>query len=368
MKKIAVFGVGRMGQAISYAMSQLGYYVIGLDTNKGAIEEFKNHTGDNGKFYDCNEVNYKELLSEFECPEVVISSLPYHQTEEVGRFCVDSGIRYCDLGGRVDVSKSINDYAVQEASKPVMTDLGLAPGWVNILAEEGYRNLYGGGSLITVEMMVGGLPGYLESSDNPMRYKVTWSVDGLINEYRDDCIILEDSEVKTVKGMDGLIVVESEHLGKLEAFYTSGGASHTIDSMKNRGVHNCSYRTLRYKGHRDIVRFLINDCGLDDKTLEQIFIDGCGVANEDEVVIMARVSKDNKTWDEEKLIKSDENFSAMQKATAFPISSVAALLADGVFDGKKIERRGYDIHYRKSLSYSDIPFDKFSLNLSRLGL
>ena len=51
--------------------------------------------------------------------------------------------------------------------KPVFTDLGLAPGLVNILAEQGYRELYGTGKIIGVEMMVGGLPDYLESNRNP---------------------------------------------------------------------------------------------------------------------------------------------------------------------------------------------------------
>ena len=78
--------------------------------------------------------------------------------------------------------------------------------------------------------------------------------------------------------------------------------------------------------------------------------------------------KDNKTWSEEKSIKSDERFSAMQKATAFPIASVAALMAEGVFDGNKDERRDYYTQYPKALSYEDVPFDRFKENLSILEL
>ncbi len=168
--------------------------------------------------------------------------------------------------------------------------------------------------------------------------------------------------------MDGLQTVEGESFGPMEAFYTSGGASHTIHSMQERGVQNCSYKTLRYKGHRDIVRFLIRDCKLDDETLNKIFLEGCGVANKDEVIIVARVHKDNKTWNEEKVIKVDDRFSAMQKATAFPVSSVAALMAEGCFDGEKSQCRGYWDCFDKSLSYRDVPFDKFNENLKVLGL
>ena len=245
-----------------------------------------------------------------------------------------------------------------------MTDLGLAPGWVNILAEEGCRQLHG--QVDDVRMMVGGLPDYMDSSQNPLRYGITWSVDGLINEYRDDCIILEEGELKTVRGMDGLEEVEGKTFGVMEAFYTSGGASHSIHSMQKRGVKNCFYKTLRYKGHRDIVRFLIRDCELDDKTLIDIFTKGCGFVDRDEVFIIATAKSGDKTWRQEKVIKSDEQFSAMQKATAFPISAVAALMAEGVFDGKKSQCKDYYTEYSKNLSYADIPFEKFNKNLNIL--
>jgi len=368
MKRIAVFGIGRMGAAISYAMSKLGYYVIGVDANNEAAQNFRKQIPDRDKgvFYNCDARDYENLLVRFESPEVVVSSLPYHQNQPLAEFCIDNGIRYCDLGGRVDVSEKINQYALDHAKKPTMTDLGLAPGWVNILAEEGYRRLYGAADRVSVKMMVGGLPNFLKSNKNPLRYGVTWSLDGLINEYRDDCIVLEGGEIKTVKGMEGLELVETDSLGPLEAFYTSGGASHSISSMKARGVKDCSYKTLRYRGHRDIVRFLIRDCGLDDGTLNKIFVDGCGFADDDEVIVLAEVRKDNKKWAKEKLIRSDKSFSAMQKATAFPVSSVAALLAEGVFDGDRSQHKDYHAQYSRSLSYRDIPYDFFNTNLNKL--
>ncbi len=367
MKKAAVIGVGKMGQVICHAMSKLGFDVVGIDASEHGADNFRKYVnGPNGSFYLVDDDNPFHRGIEFEKPDVVISSLPYHQTEKVAFWCIDNGFRYCDLGGRVDVSENINNHAEENATKPVFTDLGLAPGWVNILAEEGYRKLYGTGDIIKVEMMVGGLPDYSISNKNPLRYGVTWSVDGLINEYRDDCIVLENGEIKTVQGMEGLEIVETDSLDKLEAFYTSGGASHSIHSMKERGVKDCCYKTLRYRGHRDIVRFLIRDCDLDDETLAKIFEGGCGYAESDQVIILAKVHKDNKTWKEEKLVNSDLNFSAMQKATAFPISSVAALMTEGIFDGDKDQHRDYHTQFSKSLGYADIPFEQFNDNLTRL--
>ena len=75
---------------------------------------------------------------------------------------------------------------------------------------------------------------------------------------------------------------------------------------------------------------------------------------------------DGLTWKKEYVVNKTKEFTAMQQATAYPISSVASLLADGIFDGKKDEHRDYYTHYSKSLSYKDIPFTKFNKNLNKL--
>lgn len=356
-----------MGTAIAHSMDKLGFEVTGMDTNPKAASNIPRHKNSANGFLVVDDV--KDIITGLQTLkkfDVVISSLPYHQTEATGLWCVDNGVRYCDLGGRVDVSKNINDAAKDKATMPVFTDLGLAPGLVNILAEEGCKQIHGQAD--DVVMMVGGLPDYSQSTSNPLRYAVTWSVDGLINEYRDDCLILEEGEIKVVKGMEGLESVDGEKFGKMEAFYTSGGASHSIHSMKERGVRNCSYKTLRYHGHREIVRFLIRDCGLDDKTLEQIFVRGCGRSEEDEVIVMAKVKSGDMAWKKEILVKSNQMFSAMQQATAFPISSVAALMAEGSLEGNKDQSGEYYTQYEKNLSYKDIPFNLFKEKLEILGL
>ena len=382
-----VLGVGRMGTAIAWAMDKLGFQVTGMDTNPEAAnnmpfkvnyEQSVDAAGNSvmgaprNDFFivkDAEDI-CKGIVANGPRPDIVISSLPYHQTEIVGKWCVDNEVRYCDLGGRVDVSENINKHAKLlsrgNPPRPVFTDLGLAPGWVNILAEQGVRELHGQAE--NVKMMVGGLPDYSESTNNPLRYAVTWSVDGLINEYRDDCLILEDGQIKTVRGMDGVEHIEGEKFGKMEAFYTSGGASHSIYDMQRKGIKNCSYKTMRYRGHGDMVRFLIRDCGLDDDTLNRIFLEGCGKANKDEVFVVAEVSGGDKVWRQEKVIRSDEQFSAMQKSTAFSISSVAAIMAEGKLEGNKVQHRDYWEQYSPCLSYEDVPFEEFNNNLKKLGI
>jgi len=369
--KVAVLGVGRMGQAICYAANKLGCDVIGADSYEGAASNFRKYiSGPEGAFYLLNEEKTFERALIFEKPDVVVSSLPYHQTEEVARWCIENGTRYCDLGGRVDVSRRINEYAKEKAKKPVFTDLGLAPGWANILAEHGCKQLHS--PIDSVKMMVGGLP--TEKVNHPLDYVVTWSIDGLINEYKDSCEVLMDGEMRIVPGMSHIESVDCPSLGKLEAFCTSGGASHTLQSMKDKGVKNCAYKTLRYEGHRDIVNFLIKNQS--EECVREVFEKGCkGGASNDVVLIKVFVNGEKVQWKEELAILGDapvagelEGFSAMQKATAFPIASMAYLMAEGNFDGDMEQRRNYWIPYPKSLSYSHVPYDKFREKLVLLGL
>ena len=199
--KAAIYGIGRMGQVIGYAMDQLGFDIYAVDTQMQSIDNLHDLLG---KETDFSLDPSFDLLNDTK-PDVVISSLPYHQTEKLAYHCIDSGIRYCDLGGRVDVSNSINEYAAERATKPVFTDLGLAPGWVNILAEQGYKRVY---DATDVRMMVGGIP--LNRPKGPLKYFMTWSMDGLLNEYRDDCEILQDGEIQIVPGLSHCELVDPE--------------------------------------------------------------------------------------------------------------------------------------------------------------
>ncbi len=379
--KAIVLGVGRMGTAIAYAMDKFGFHVVGMDTNPDAAEnipkkvnyeqtqdeEGNNIVGAprNEFFIVSNSEDICKGLEAQEKPDIVISSLPYYQTETVAKYCIDNGIRYCDLGGRVDVSQNINDYAKENATKPIFTDLGLAPGWVNILAEQGYSELHH--EVENVKMMVGGIPAI--KINPPLNYACTWSVDGLINEYEDDCEVLNNGLIEKVKGMDGLEPVTFDLLGdeELEAFYTSGGASHSIASMAKRDVSNCSYKTIRYKGHRDMVRLLIRNTKLSKECLQDIF-NNCENHTGDVVLLKVEVSGGNVTWKKEIIVGYDLQFTAMQKSTAFSISSVAKLMAEGFFDERKVQNRGGDISLPIVLNYSDVPFDKFNENMKELGI
>jgi saccharopine dehydrogenase-like NADP-dependent oxidoreductase len=370
-KRALVYGLGNMGMVVAWSMEQFGYHVIGLDQR----QEMGMGMPPSVDFLPVKDDDDATKTITLTNPDIIISSLPYNHIEKVALASISKGIPYCDLGGSVPVSKKVNDFGRTQKT-PVFTDLGLAPGWVNILAEHGCNQLLKSGEEIEeVKMMVGGIPETLQVANNPLNYMTTWSIDGLINEYRDDCYVLENGARAKKKGMEGLEHVWSKCLNtELEAFYTSGGAAHSSASMKERGIANCSYKTLRYQGHCELVKFLIRDCALEDETLTQIF-NACrndpqvskSMIPKDLVLIKVLIrTKTAAVWDKEVLIRfgGDNNmiqFSAMQKATAFSASSVAKEMIEGSFD--EIVSQTYG---KRCLAYKDVDYEQFMKNIEFL--
>lgn len=338
--KAAVFGLGKMGECIAWAMTKLGYEVIGIDTD---VEKCRKNTENQycqKTFYD----GKREILD----VDIVISALPYHQNYEIAHFCISKGLKYCDLGGSIEVSKRINNLAAKHAIKPVFTDIGLAPGLVNIIGCEAVRQL-GNNKVDNLEMCVGGIP---MCANNIMNYGITWSLDGLLNEYRDDCIVLEDGQEKKIPALRDVYSVEVNIENQpylFEGSPTSGAMAHSVDWFKKTGVKNAKYLTLRYPGHFSLIKWLTETLNLDNDTIKLYIEKTCPKDPIDFVVLnVYTYSEDiyyNKTltffhddcldlgdislsFEALKHISMDAKggFSAMQKATGFTAAGIADMM------------------------------------------
>ena len=135
-----------------------------------------------------------------------------------------------------------------------MPQCGLAPGFVSIVA---HRLTQSFESLDTVHMRVGALPQF---PTNALTYNLTWSTDGLINEYCNPCEAIHDGQRMNVLPLEGV-----EHFSldgvRYEAFNTSGGLGTLCDTLDNQ-VRELNYKTIRYQGHRDYMAFLISELRL----------------------------------------------------------------------------------------------------------
>tara|TARA_R100000008_G_scaffold77942_1_gene58645 strand:- start:3418 stop:4461 length:1044 start_codon:yes stop_codon:yes gene_type:complete len=346
--KIALFGTGRMGRTIAYMIKQLGDHTIHTwDTEERGVY---------GNYHtSCSIEDIPSIDSSF---DLAISALPYHVNSSVAKLCIENKIPYCDLGGSVPVSSEINKMA-EEHGSTVFTDLGLAPGWANILAEEALEKIpratedWGGEVPHTIKMRCGGLPEKISSPrTDPFNYSLTWSTEGLYNEYMDRSVILENGEIISVPSLCRRELIEVDGFPELEAFTTSGGASHSLESMKERGVQNCSYKTMRYKGHLDLMVYFLQHRKFNAEQMASLF---CRSSVEDVVIVEAEAefSSLNLTYRNTKIVEARDGYTAMQRATAGGL--VSAIFAS-------------PINHGSPLAYSDVDIDEFNANMKSLKI
>ena len=94
------------------------------------------------------------------------------------------------------------------------------------------------------------------TTSNHLQYALNWSTEGLINEYANLCEILEDGKLVRVPALEGLqsLIIDGR---SYEMFYTSGGAGSLVSTHEN-SVKNLCYKTIRYPGHCEKMRFMMN--------------------------------------------------------------------------------------------------------------
>ncbi|MCV0425462.1 MAG: saccharopine dehydrogenase NADP-binding domain-containing protein [Roseibium sp.] len=251
MHKIAVLGLGKVGTLASELLHESGFEVTGFDAHAGADLPFEIKT------IDVSDTG--ALKAALTNQDAVLSCLPYFLNTGVATVAYDLGIHYFDLTEDVPTTKAIMELA--GTSKGLMApQCGLAPGFVGIV----------GASLIeefdtcrSCRMRVGALP---QNPTGLMGYSFNWSPEGVVNEYLNDCEVLEDGEIKWVSPMEW---IEKIVIGgiELEAFTTSGGLGTMCETYKNR-VPNIDYKTMRYPGHVQLMNFFFHELLMRDRRKE----------------------------------------------------------------------------------------------------
>ena len=256
--KAAVLGAGSIGGVIArdFASGMPSWEVVSADIDiaraKGVVSQYG---GRNLSPARMDVGRSEEMVSFVRGFDLVIGALPGSAGFAAARACVDAGK---DL---VDVSFSPEDPFLlkDEAAKKgilIVPDCGVAPGLSNVLVGRAVSQL---NTIESVHVMVGGLP---VKPLPPLGYVITWSVEGLIDEYTRKARIIDDGMNKEVDALTGVERVDFPGLGPLEAFYTDGARTlfRTVGPVKTMWE-----KTLRYPGHADAVR-MMRDIGLFDST------------------------------------------------------------------------------------------------------
>ncbi|HSV69016.1 MAG TPA: saccharopine dehydrogenase C-terminal domain-containing protein [Methylibium sp.] len=186
----------------------------------------------------------------------VLSALPYMLTVRVAAAARRAGCHYLDLTEDVAATRRIREIA-GGADRAFIPQCGLAPGFISIVAADLARRF---DTLDAVRMRVGALPTF---PSNSLNYNLTWSTEGVINEYCEPCEAIVDGKRVMVPALE-----EREEFsldGVLyEAFNTSGGLGTLCETLEGK-VRSLNYRTIRYPGHAAVMKTLLHDLKLKDR-------------------------------------------------------------------------------------------------------
>jgi len=279
--KTALLGAGHIGQTIARLLHGSGdYQVTVIDQNAAALARLAAE-GITGHLAD--SADGQALAAALQGQDSVVNALPYHLAITAAQAAKAAGCHYFDLTEDIAATREIKRLAAG-ASTAFMPQCGLAPGFIGIVAHHLARSF---DSLHDVKMRVGALPAF---PTNALKYNLTWSVDGLINEYCHPCEAIHDGRAIEALPLEGL-----EHFSldgtEYEAFNTSGGLGTLCETLQGQ-VRNLDYKTVRYPGHRDLMMMLLDDLQLknDQQTLKDIMRRSMPATMQDLVLVFVTVS------------------------------------------------------------------------------
>ncbi len=287
MPQVLVLGAGKIGSLVAALLATKGgYYVhladLTLDAPKRLIEELSLSTVTPCAL-DVRRPNSLEDYVTSHRFDAVLSGLPYFHNPAVAELARTHHLHYFDLTEDVAVTERVKVIS-ERADRAFIPQCGLAPGFISIVTNDLIGRF---DSIEHVKMRVGALPVH---PSNALKYSLTWSTDGLLNEYGNPCVGIEGGQEVRLQPLEGYETIELDGL-LYEAFNTSGGLGTLADTYRGR-VRTMNYKTLRYPGHCEKIQFLMNDLKLneDRDTLKRILERAIPQTHQDVVLMYASVT------------------------------------------------------------------------------
>jgi saccharopine dehydrogenase-like NADP-dependent oxidoreductase len=315
MTRLLVLGAGKIGGAIVDMLGSTGDYELTVADRDPVKIDLADETA---------------LAGAARGQEIIVSALPFFLNPAVARVAREVGAHYFDLTEDVETTRAVKSVS-EGAPVAFAPQCGLAPGFISIVAHDLAQRF---DTLREVHMRVGALPQF---PVNALKYNLTWSTDGLINEYCNPCEAIYDGQQIEVMPLEGL---ESFSLDGIdyEAFNTSGGLGTLCDTLAGK-VQSLNYKTVRYPGHCGVMKLLLEDLRLRDRRelLKDVLETAIPITHQDVVLIFVTVSgrRENRLTQEtyaKKIYAKEIHgklMSAIQITTAAGICAMVDLHRDG---------------------------------------
>lgn len=273
IESILVLGLGKVGSLVATLLHETGFAVTGADMSAAPGPPFPVIS------LDVKRPGDLKRLSGF---DAVVSCLPYNFNIGIASTAHELGIHYFDLTEDVKTTQAIIQMS-GSARAAMAPQCGLAPGFIAIV---GAALAQAFDKIRSIRLRVGALP---QHPTGLLGYAFNWSAEGVVNEYLNDCEVIEDGMHKWVSPLEWMETIVIGGV-QLEAFTTSGGLGTMCDTYKGR-VQNLDYKTIRYPGHAKLMNFFFHELLMreDRARAGEILVHAKPQVNEDVVYIHAAV-------------------------------------------------------------------------------
>src|SRR6516164_9912857 len=282
MKDVVVIGAGKIGATVAEMLASTGEYQITLvDRSPEVLDRLDRKERIRITIADVEDSS--KLVDVLNGQFGVVNAAPFHLTTIIAEAARAARTHYLDLTEDVASMRRVRELAA-DAGTAFIPQCGLSPGFVSIVAVDLTKRFE---VLDSVKLRVGALPQY---PSNALNYNLTWSTDGVINEYCEPCEAIVDGVRREVPPLEGREEFSLDGV-TYEAFNTSGGLGTLCDTLEGK-VRNLNYRTIRYPGHAVIMRALLTDLRLRDRrdVLKDILEHAVPTTLQDVVIIFVTVS------------------------------------------------------------------------------
>lgn len=275
-RKIVVVGGGRAGEAILDLLTRDGRYdPFVCETDYDRLRTLRDAGYAGGQISGTDSHQMAMVLQDAAC---VICAVPPSVAPPLAAAALAAGCHYVDISekaqGIADIAAKA-DAAVQQFAP----GCGLAPGLVSAMVDMMIRQ---GPEGADITAYTGVLP---TRKTNRLGYGDLWGIDGLMAEYTNPCLALQQGEVVTLPPLD---MAEEVTVGnvRFEAFTTSGSLENMVRRYRGQ-VKGLVFKTLRYPGHLDYIRFLLDDLNLSDRPymFRNLLMNGLPKIDRDRVII-----------------------------------------------------------------------------------
>ena len=340
MNDVVILGAGKIGRTVAQMLARSGDYRLRIgDTDQSSLHKTAAglpHTSTQVTDF-ASDADLDRIL---DGARAVISCAPFFCNFKIATQARRKKVHYFDLTEDVAVTKTVMQLA-EGAESALMPQCGLAPGFITIAAMHLMAGLT---DVRELKLRVGALP---KRPSSIFQYNLTWSTNGLINEYCNPCEALRNGEPIVESPLEGLEALTVDGI-QYEAFNTSGGLGTLVHSLRGK-VQDLTYKTIRYPGHQYLLRFLLEDLRFKQhrEELQKVLERAVPYTLDDQVVIYASaVGSDNGRLTERTYAQTiydqtigEGRYGAIQVTTAAGVCAVVAWMLQGKLPTKGFVRQ-----------------------------